>query len=337
MKRNIIYLLIVCVALTFASCEDDVNDAVSKHIYGENENPYLRADANARIAPTVEFEVGRIAPIVINLEDYAKIFQEEMGMTVDQAISGVKDGSVVFYNINTSRNNWDKTAPTKGSTGWYYNSAGGISTAADYKVSLDLNIDAKNITLNIHPDAKAGEMLSFNVGFAKVGDDYDQYVRFVFDVKVTDPSLIITTVSIPAGDYNSNAIDFKKYADVIEYNMKMSLDEFFANLDYNGDTGAETGVNINMYVINPITDEWDGTSSYTAENPGYWINNLGKVCGWNDEGFSLYANTKNKDKTLYIGRAPGLAAGTTFKIGIGYKNTIDESKFFRFIITVTLE
>jgi hypothetical protein len=38
-------------------------------------------------------------------------------MTVDQVINGLKDGSVVFYNINTARNNWNKVEMTKGTTG----------------------------------------------------------------------------------------------------------------------------------------------------------------------------------------------------------------------------
>ncbi|MDA3879976.1 MAG: DUF4859 domain-containing protein [Prolixibacteraceae bacterium] len=331
MKRNILYLLIAFITLTFVACEDNVDDAVSKHVYGEDENPYLRADVNARIAPTVEFEIGRFAPIVIKLDDYAEIFQEEMGMTVDQVISGVKDGSVVFYNINVSRNVWDKTAPTNGSTGWYYNSAGGISTSVDYKAILDFDMNAKTISLNIHPDAKAGDMLSFNVGFAINGDNYDKYARFAFDVAVTDPSLIITTVSIPAGDYANAPIDLTKYADIIEYNMKMSLDEFLAALD------ANEGGTIHMYVIDTENEAWDDTSSYTGNAPGYWMNNLGQVCAWNTEGFSLFAETWIADKKLAIGRAPGINAGTTFKIGIGYKDTEAEDRFFRIIITATLE
>ena len=43
MKKNFIYALIACFTLSLAACSTDPEDATSKHVYGENENPYLLA------------------------------------------------------------------------------------------------------------------------------------------------------------------------------------------------------------------------------------------------------------------------------------------------------
>ena len=40
MKKNFIYALIACFTLSLAACSTDPEDATSKHVYGENENPY---------------------------------------------------------------------------------------------------------------------------------------------------------------------------------------------------------------------------------------------------------------------------------------------------------
>lgn len=335
--KQIIYALIGCVSLF--GCSDSYEDATSKHVYSESENPYLRVDVAATVTSNLEFAVGHFDPVAIKLTDYSDVFEEKMNMTVDQVISGLNDGSVVFYNINTTKNHWNKADKTKGSTGWYYNTAGGVTSESDDKkaVSLDFIPGEKALVVNAVEGTPAGTVLTFNVGFAVNGTDYDDYVRFVLNISVTDPSIILSSINIPEGDYNSFGIDFTQYADVINTCMGITVDEFLQNLDYNGDSGEATGKNIHMYVINPVSGVWDSTSSYTAESPGYWLNGSGAVCNWGDTGFATYANTKNKDKMLYIGRAPGFAAGTKFTISIGYKDITNENNFFRFIISITLE
>lgn len=337
MKRNIIYSLIGC--FIFFSCTDSIEEATNKHAYSENENPYLKVNTDAVATNDIEFAVGHFEAQTIKLTDYADKFEKNMNMTVDQVINGLKDGTVVFYNISPSKNCWNKAAMTKGSTGWYYNSAGGVCEANDTSqtVSLDINADAKTLSINANEAAVAGTVLSFNVGLAVNGTDYDNYVRFTFNVSVTDPSIILTNISIPNGDYESYGIDFSQYAETIQTCMRLSVSDFFSNLDYDGDTGEATDGSIHMYMVNPTSGTWDVTSSYTAEAPGYWINNQGAVCNWGDTGYTFYANTKNKDKMLYVGRAPGLTVGTKYTISVGYKDTKNENNFFRFIITATLE
>ena len=339
MKTSLIYALLGCWLLAFTACSDSIEDATSKHVYGADENPYLKANSKAIVTSNVEFAVGHFATQTIKLSDYADKFQENMNMTVDQVISGLKNGSIVFYNINPTRNAWNKAPMTKGTTGWYYNTAGGVCTANDtlQTVSMDIDTNAKTLNLNINNAAQAGTVLSFNVGFAVNGPDYDKYVRFMFNVSVTDPTIILADITVPSGDYASYGIDFTQYASTIQKCMGLSVDDFLSKLDYNGDSGEATGGSIHMYAVNPSTGTWDATSAYTAESPGYWINDKGAVCSWGATGFSFYANTKNKDKMLYIGRAPGLKSGSKYTISIGYKDTKNESNFFRFIITATLE
>lgn len=47
MKKIFLYTMLACMAVSFGSCSDDPMDATEKHVYGENENPYLRTDASA--------------------------------------------------------------------------------------------------------------------------------------------------------------------------------------------------------------------------------------------------------------------------------------------------
>jgi hypothetical protein len=338
MKRNLIYTSLICLVFAFWGCNDNIEDSSIKHKYTENENPYLKVNPDAVVTSNLDFAVGHFEAKTIKLADYADKFQSNMNMTLDQVISGLENGTVVFYNISLTKNTWIKTAMTKGSTGWYYNSAGGvIDNNQSYVISLDFDKSAKTLTINAGESAEAGTTFSFNVGFAVNGTDYDEYVRFAFNVSITDPSIILTSISIPVGDYNAYGIDFNLYADAIQTCMGMTVKEFLDNLDYNGDTGATTGKSIHMYVIDPNTKVWDETSSYTAEPPGYWLNADGAVCVWNTTGFSIYANTKNADEKLYIGRAPALDAGTKFKFSVGYRDTANTKNFFRFIITATLQ
>lgn len=55
MKKNFIYALIACFTLSLAACSTDPEDATSKHVYGENENPYLKTNADAVVSTKAEF------------------------------------------------------------------------------------------------------------------------------------------------------------------------------------------------------------------------------------------------------------------------------------------
>jgi len=339
MKKNLIYTLIGCCIFTLTACNDSIMDATSKHVYSESESPYLKVNTNAIVTKNMEFSVGHFAAQTINLSDYADKFKANMNMTVDQVIAGLKDGTVVFYNINPTRNIWSKAPMTKGTTGWYYNSAGGVCTSTDETLtaSIDIDTNAKTLTVNATDNAKAGTVMSFNVGFAVKGQNYDSYVRFLCNISVTDPTIILTSISIPTGDYVTFGIDFNQYATTIQTCMGMGVKDFLDNLDYDSNTGNATTGTIHMYMVDPVTGAWDSKSAYTADSPGYWITDKGAVCNWGATGYSLFADTNSKDQMLYIGRAPALKTGNKYTISVGYKDTKNEKNFFRFIITVTLQ
>ena len=331
MNKYIIYAFIVSVCCMFTACSDSYEDDTSKHIYGEDESPYLRIDQEATVTTNIDFAVERLEPFVINLTDYNELFLEKMGLSTDQVISGLQNGSVVFYNINSTRNHWNKAATTKGSTGWYYNSAGGITTESDATKTASLELNANDKTLIVYPieDIEVGTSIGFNIGFALNGPDYDDYVRFSFQTSYTDPSIVMLNVTIPAGDYSSYGIDLNRYKETIELCMNMTLEEFLANID-------TFGGKIHMYSVNPQNGIWDDTSGYTANAPGYWMNSQGAVCSWGETDFTLFAELAAGDEVLYIGRAPELNAGSKFALSIGFRDTDNPAYFFRFIITVTM-
>ena len=81
MKKIFLYTMLACMAVSFGSCSDDPMDATEKHVYGENETPYLRTDASATIAYTAEFRKGHVEAKTIRLSDYAETIQTKLGMT----------------------------------------------------------------------------------------------------------------------------------------------------------------------------------------------------------------------------------------------------------------
>lgn len=149
MKKNFIYALIACFTLSLAACSTDPEDATSKHVYGENENPYLKTNADAVVSTKAEFPISRLEAKTVKLTDYAEKFHTYLGMTVDETLAALSNGSVVFYPINISKNCWNRTAPTKGTNGWYYNTAGGVCDAASGIASIELDATKKELVLNV--------------------------------------------------------------------------------------------------------------------------------------------------------------------------------------------
>lgn len=331
MRRNIYFLFAVVLMFAFAACSDSYEDATRKHIYGDDENPYLRIDPQATVTSEIEFAVERLEPYVIYLEAYNDLFLEKMGLTTDQVISGLQNGLVVFYNINTTRNHWNKAEKTRGNSGWYYNTAGGVTTETDASKTASLEINTAEKTLIVYPveGVAVGTSVGFNVGFAVNGPDYDNYVRFAFQVSYTDPTIVMLNITIPTGDYASYGIDLNNYRETIGLCMDMTLDEFLASIDTFGGT-------VRMYAVNPQSGMWDETSSYTANAPGYWLTSQGAVCNWGATDFTLFAELAAGDEMLYIGRAPGLAAGNKYTLSIGFRDMENPAYFFRFIITAIL-
>ena len=333
MKRNI-FLAFCCFAwLGFTACSDEYADATSKHVYGENENPYMRIDMDAQMSVTAPLEVNGEHAYTVNLADYAANFEEKMGMSLDAVISGLDNGTTVFYPINATRSQWLKTPYSVNNSGWYFNSANQPCTAddADCKATVTLDKAAKALTVELTEGGiVAGTVLSINVGFAVNGPDYDNYLRFTFEVSVTDPTVAVTSADLPNTDYTPVDLMLTDIESNLTAVFNMSLEEFIAAFD------AGT---IKFYAANPSTGVWDTESAYTGEEPaGYWFDETGAVCAYPG---TVCANFK--PDTESIGEScvklccmPGLTAGEQYMCSFGFVDTTDSSKFFRYIVTCNI-
>lgn len=336
MKKNFIYALIACFTLSLAACSTDPEDATSKHVYGENENPYLKTNADAVVSTKAEFPISRLEAKTVKLTDYAEKFHTYLGMTVDETLSALSNGSVVFYPINISKNCWNRTAPTKGTNGWYYNTAGGVCEASSGIASIELDATNKELVLNVLETASVGTIMSVNVGFAiNNGADFDDYIRFSFDVTVTDPSKIVISGTLPAGDYAGFSINFADHVEAIESCTGLSLDEFSKEVKNSGDARSDSSITptIAMY---PVKEDgtWDEASEYTANGLGYWFDGQSKVASYGDNCVYFI---ESGEGSVFVGRYPNIASGTTIKAHFVYVMIDDHSRYVEFIVSGTME
>ncbi len=333
---NKIFYAIAALALStsFTACnDDDPNDAVSKHVYGEGETVYLRTDADANIAYAAEFRKGHVVAKTINLKDYAETIQAKTGLTVDDLIAGVSNGSVVFFNINSTKGVWDETAQNI-SNGWSYQADGTISTE-NQAGTITLDAANKALIINVPDDSAAGVSFSANVGFAVVnGADYDKYIRFSVSFAVTDPGTIIKNISIATGSYSCTPINFtdSDIATAIEACFGISASEFNKTVqDASGD--------IELYMADK-DGNWfyaeDGVSrpDYTANGIGYWCEADGKPRSWGS-GCVFFAETF--DGGINIGRYEDIASGTVCQFHFIYVSKTDKGKLVEFVVTATME
>ena len=65
---------------------------------------------NAVVSTKAEFPISRLEAKTVKLTDYAEKFHTYLGMTVDETLAALSNGSVVFYPINISKNCWNRTA-----------------------------------------------------------------------------------------------------------------------------------------------------------------------------------------------------------------------------------
>lgn len=328
MKKLFLYTLLACMAvLSLGSCSDDPMDATGKHVYGENESPYLRTDTSATIAYTAEFRKGYVAAKSIKLSDYAVTIKSKLGMTVDELLAAVESGKVVFYNINVSRAQWNKTAPTKGSSGWYYDASGLLCSQDKQVASIELDKASKSIIIDMPSNAAAGVSFSANVGFAiNNGKDFDDYVRFNFTIMVTDPSLIMANVTIPEGDYNTYSVKFANYKQTIANCLGMTVNEL-------NNAVSDTNSEIALYMVNS-DGSWNTTDAYNTDAGvlGFWCTKDGTVQNW---GSGCLYFVQAVSGSLNIGRYENIASGTTSKVHCVLASKKDSKKYVEFIINIT--
>lgn len=317
MKRNI-FLALCCFAwLGFTACSDNYEDASSKHVYGENENPYLKTNEDAQVELKQTLNVSRTTSLTVSLADYADVFEQQMGMSVDAVMSGLNSGETVFYPINVTNNTWVKTAYNAG-TGWYFNSASQpcASDDTDARATVSLDANAKTLTLTLtEAGSVSGLDLAINVGFAVNGPDYDTYVRFTFTITVNDPTLVIFDEYLQyAGTVNAELDD---YADNISEIFGMTVEEFIAAIE-NGE--------IQFRLANPDTGEWleNNSTFYYAALDG------------SATDASNYATTAEYNTLLsavVFSYNEDLAEGTLGSVSAGFVNASDETQSMRFLVT----
>lgn len=332
MKKNFIYALVGCLAFSLAACSDDPMDATSKHVYGPEENPYLKTDLTATISTSLEFPVQRIdVAQEIKLADYADVFHAQLGMTVDEAVNAMSNGRVVFYPINVTRGQWLRNAaPTKGTHGWHFNTAGGVCDASSAAYSVEFDAAKKAVVVTCNPTIAAG-VYSFNVGFAiDNGENFDDYVRISNSFSVTDPSkIVISNVTIPY------TIKFADYKDAIEVCTGLTIDEFIEEIAFSCDARYDGTNTWAMYLVNE-DGTWDRTCNYTANYLGYWLTADTKVTNWGNNS-CFYVETQNKGDIINFGYYSGDDSGKTVKVHFVYANVEDESKYIEFIFSGTIE
>ena len=200
--------------------------------------------------------------------------------------------------------------------------------------SIELDKAAKALVLNVPEGSAAGLSMAANVGFAVVnGKDYDQYVRFTVNFSITDPGTIIQDITIPAGDYASYEFDLTSIENAINACFGMTSADFIATI-------ASTENDIAMYLADD-NGNWDTTSGYTAGGIGLWVDVDHKVCNWSGNGYAAgnfyYIETHADDKTVGIGRAPGVPSGTKAKVHFVYASKSDATRFIEFVLNATFE
>ena len=332
MKKKLIYILMICGALFMTTaCSEEYTDATSMHVYGPNENPPVKTDEKGTVTSTFDKKAGDPVPATISIEQYETIIQQQLGMTVDELMSAIESGKVVVCPINASRSVWNKAkANVEGKKYvWYVNKNGNVCEIDDASLYGIIEFDAATKCFNFYPDGNAGGAASIEFGFALDGPNYNTAIRFVMAMTVFDKSFIIQDITIPAGDYNAYSLTFESVAENINYVFGMSSAELVAAVS----DGA-----VKPYIMNLETNAyvWDGTS--TANNGGYWCNANNEICTWGADGFSFFIEPWLEDDPacMAIGRAPGIASGTTMMVKFGLA-TPDKQKAMSFLLNVTFE
>lgn len=336
MKKHIIFALALTAMMGFTACNsDDPMDATSKHVYGENEAPYLRTNTQATASYSLQFALASIdEPQYIDLKQCATIFHRNLNMTLDEALNALDNGTVVMYNILPSRGCWDLTPPNCGTSGWNYSKYGIAGDPADAMASVELDRESKKLVVKMFGDPAAGDLLSMNIGFAKPnGKDFDEYCRVAIDLVVTDPGTVVTTVTLPAsGGYASDKISFDEFKDDIEYSMKMTIDRFCEIAD-DPDVMALT--------MEDSDGNWLTGYGYTAGSAlSYWLGSDFKPTGWDGAGWpnnTFFIETyAADDRGVWIGTSAANNVAGSYPIRFNYSLVDDPDTFVEFVVTVNV-
>lgn len=277
MKKIFLIAMMACAVFgTMTSCSDDYEDASKPHVYGETENPPVKgSDANMVTASMKmkQAEAGTEVKIV-DLSVYSDKIQEQLGMSLDEAIAGLGNGTVRFLPVNPARRVWDKTAANAGDNKWYLTSAGTVASSEDAAATMEFLPTSKEVKITLTQKATTG-IIPVTFGFVKTDNSaYPVNFRCQALVTVTDASVCDVALTVPKGNYAAAQFKFETIAKNIEYALGITdLKELAAGLD------TESPV-YNVYLMDAKGNLNGGPGKYTANGAGYWMTSDLVITKW---------------------------------------------------------
>ncbi len=269
MKKIFLIAMMACaVFATMTSCSDDYEEASKPHVYGENENPPLKgSDANmVSVAMKMKQAEAGTEVKTVDLSAYSEKIQEQLGMSLDEAISGIENGTVRFLPVNTARRLWDKKKPNAGENKWYLNASGSVVDSLKLAAAtIEFVPSLKQVNIVLTDSAKAG-IIPVTFGFVKTDDSaYPVNFRCQTLVTVTDASVCDVALTVPKGDYAAAQFKFETVAKNIEYAFGVTdLKEFAKGLDKDSPV-------YDVYLMDATGNLYGGPGKYTANGAGYWM------------------------------------------------------------------
>lgn len=286
MKKIFYMALMVCATIGLTSaCSNDYEDATAPHEYGENENPPLKgsdADMPSSSVSLQQAEAGTETK-TIDLTDYADQISEQLGMSLDEAIAGLSNGTTRFLLVNPVRRVWDKTPANQGDNKWGISASGIITNDEDNTSAIvEFLPSTKQLKFTLTKNAAAG-VIPVVAGFVKTDESaYPVNFRCQTLLKVTDASVVDVAVTVPKGDYASAQFSFESIAKNIEFAFGITdLYSLAKGLD------TEDPV-YDVYLMNASGTLYGGEGTYTANGAGYWLTKTGDIVNWGADGFAIF-------------------------------------------------
>lgn len=279
MKKIFFIALLAGAAMgSITSCSNAYEDATSAHNYGETENPPLKgSDATNMSSYSLKMKQAEAGTETktVSLEQYADEVKEQLGMTLDEAIAGISNGTVKFLPVNPARRVWDKTASKAGDNKWNL-TASGVVTNVDSLAAITMEFlpASKELKFTLTKNATTG-IIPVTAGFVKTDNSsYSVNYRFQNLVTVVDASVCDVEVTIPTGGYASAPFYFKDIAQNIEYAFGVTdLKEFAKGLDTSSPV-------YDVYMMDSSGTLSGGEGKYTANGAGYWLTEDLAITSW---------------------------------------------------------
>lgn len=277
MKKIFLIAMMACAVFgTMTSCSDDYEDASKPHVYGETENPPVKGSDANMVTTSMKMkqaEAGTEVKIV-DLSVYSDKVQEQLGMSLDEAIAGLGNGTVRFLPVNPARRVWDKTAANAGDNKWYLTSAGTVASSEDAAATMEFLPTSKEVKITLTQKATTG-IVPVTFGFVKTDNSaYPVNFRCQALVTVTDASVCDVALTVPKGNYAAAQFKFETIAKNIEYALGITdLKELAAGLDTKSPV-------YNVYLMDAKGNLNGGPGKYTANGAGYWMTSDLAITKW---------------------------------------------------------